>query len=142
MSSTYNVVKLRVNVRLIENSVKSHVGRVIVTNVIVQKSAPGMNLRTANMIRPSKPDDGVEASSSASVKAAATELESAAAVAAEAAEAADNLDITASADDCSIAELMLTERPGCLSRPRSTTPEGVQSEFVPFLHWPHSRGVA
>jgi hypothetical protein len=40
------VVKFIVKVRLIENKVKSHVGRVIDTNVINQKRRPGIHVRT------------------------------------------------------------------------------------------------
>ena len=49
---THKVVKFIVKVRLIEKSVKSHVGRVIVVNVINQKSRPGIMLSRSIIKRP------------------------------------------------------------------------------------------
>ena len=52
-SVTYSVVKFMVNVRLMENRVKSHVGRVIVVKVINQNSNPGIMLKKNSANRPS-----------------------------------------------------------------------------------------
>lgn len=46
LRSTHSVVKFIVKVKLIENSVNSHVGSVMVAKVISQKSAPGMMLKS------------------------------------------------------------------------------------------------
>jgi hypothetical protein len=46
---THNVVKFIVNVRLIENRVKSHVGKVMETKVISQYSIPGITFNMASM---------------------------------------------------------------------------------------------
>ena len=43
---TDSVVAFMVNVRLVEKSVKSHVGRVMLVNVTVQYSTAGISLRT------------------------------------------------------------------------------------------------
>lgn len=55
--SSYSVVKFMVNVRLMENRVKSHVGSVYET----QKRMVGSTLRIERMTRPRTPkvDDGV-----------------------------------------------------------------------------------
>ena len=46
---TYKVVKFMVNVKLVEKSVKSHVGRVIDRKVISQYSTPGITFNTTSM---------------------------------------------------------------------------------------------
>jgi hypothetical protein len=46
------VVKFIVKVKLMEKSVNSHVGRVMVAKVINQKSRPGMMLRRKRTDRP------------------------------------------------------------------------------------------
>jgi hypothetical protein len=46
------VVKFIVKVKLMEKSVNSHVGRVMVAKVINQKSMPGMMLRRKRTDRP------------------------------------------------------------------------------------------
>ena len=43
------------NVKVVENSVNSQVGRVIVVKVMIQYSRPGMTLRTASITRPKSP---------------------------------------------------------------------------------------
>lgn len=45
---TYSVVKFIVNVKLVENRAKSSVGKVIVVNVMIQISRPGMPLTNAS----------------------------------------------------------------------------------------------
>lgn len=57
----YKVVKFIVKVRLMENNVNSHVGKVIVVNVMNQYKAPGSTRRTLRMTRASRPkvEDGV-----------------------------------------------------------------------------------
>jgi hypothetical protein len=52
LRSTYSVVKFIVKVKLMENSVNSHVGRVMVAKVINQKSRPGMMLKSNRTDRP------------------------------------------------------------------------------------------
>lgn len=54
--STYSVVKFMVNVRLMEKSVKSHVGRVIVVNVMIQYRVPGSTRRTVRIARARNPN--------------------------------------------------------------------------------------
>jgi hypothetical protein len=51
---TYRVVKFIVNVRVVENSVKSHVGRVIVVNVMDQYKILGiaLNMKRISRLRP------------------------------------------------------------------------------------------
>jgi hypothetical protein len=51
---TYRVVKFIVNVRVVENSVKSHVGRVIVVNVMDQYKILGiaLNMKRIRRLRP------------------------------------------------------------------------------------------
>lgn len=51
---THSVVKFMVKVKLMENNVKSHVGRVMVAKVINQKRRPGMMLKTNRTDRPSE----------------------------------------------------------------------------------------
>jgi hypothetical protein len=46
LMNTYSVVKFMVTVRLVEKSVKSQVGTVMVRKVIIQKSMLGVTLRT------------------------------------------------------------------------------------------------
>ena len=54
---TYNVVKFIVKVKLVENSVKSHVGRVIDTNVTSQYRTLGITFTPTRRKRPSgKPE--------------------------------------------------------------------------------------
>ena len=48
------MVKFIVKVKLMEKSVNSHVGRVIVANVITQKSRPGTMLRRNRADRPNE----------------------------------------------------------------------------------------
>ena len=45
---TYSVVKFIVNVKLVENRANSTVGKVIVVNVMIQISKPGMPLAIAS----------------------------------------------------------------------------------------------
>lgn len=52
----YKVVKFMVKVRLMENSVNNHVGKVIVVNVMSQNKAPGIKV-TAPTIARLKPED-------------------------------------------------------------------------------------
>jgi hypothetical protein len=52
---TYRVVKFIVNVRLIENSVKSHVGRVMVQKVMAQYRMLGMTWKTKENTHPIHP---------------------------------------------------------------------------------------
>jgi hypothetical protein len=54
MSRTYIVVKFKVKVMLIEKKVNSHVGSVMVTNVIIQYKAPGITFSTASIMFPIK----------------------------------------------------------------------------------------
>jgi hypothetical protein len=65
---TYKVVKFIVNVRLMEKSVKSHVGRVMVVKVMIQYRVPGSTRRTVRMARARKPN--VEGVCSAAWRAA------------------------------------------------------------------------
>jgi predicted alternative tryptophan synthase beta-subunit len=51
----YNVVKFIVNVRLIEKSVKSHVGSVIVANVMIQYRILGIVWKTKENVQPTHP---------------------------------------------------------------------------------------
>lgn len=57
----YKVVKFIVKVRLMENSVNSHVGKVMVEKVMIQYRAPGKTLRMLRTTRASRPkvDEGV-----------------------------------------------------------------------------------
>ena len=48
----YSVVKFMVNVKLMENSVNNHVGKVMVVNVTSESSAPRMTLRQESRRRP------------------------------------------------------------------------------------------
>ena len=61
MQDAYRVVKFIVNVRVVEKRVNSHVGRVIVVNVIVQYSSPGMTRSTASITLPRMPNVEVDA---------------------------------------------------------------------------------
>jgi hypothetical protein len=54
LGCTHRVVKFMVKVKLMENSVKSHVGRVMVVKVISQKRRPGMILKMKSTDRPSE----------------------------------------------------------------------------------------
>lgn len=53
--ATYKVVKFIVKVKLIENKVKSHVGRVMVAKVMIQYSVPGSTVKTRSITRASRP---------------------------------------------------------------------------------------
>ena len=56
------MVKFIVNVKLMENKVKSHVGRVIEVKVIIHNKAPGRTVSTLSITRASRPrveDDSV-----------------------------------------------------------------------------------
>ena len=52
---THRVVKFMVKVKLVENSVKSHVGSVIVENVMSQYSTPGTTRKVNSIRRPEAP---------------------------------------------------------------------------------------
>ena len=52
LRSTHRVVKFIVKVKLMENSVNSHVGSVMVAKVISQKRMPGMKLKSDRTGRP------------------------------------------------------------------------------------------
>jgi len=54
--ATYKVVKFMVKVKDMEKRVNSHVGSVIVVKVIIQRSAPGINV-TREIRAPPKPDE-------------------------------------------------------------------------------------
>jgi hypothetical protein len=54
-SEAYSVVKFIVNVKLMENSVNSHVGSVIVVKVMSQYRAPGITLRMKRSSLPNRP---------------------------------------------------------------------------------------
>jgi hypothetical protein len=56
----YKVVKLRVNVRLVENRVNSHDGIVIVAKVPTQYSTIGINLRIVRTTLPKSPKVEIE----------------------------------------------------------------------------------
>lgn len=58
----YSVVKFMVKVKLMEKSVKSHVGRVMVVNVMIQYSSPGMTwiMKSSTWPREPKEDNGTE----------------------------------------------------------------------------------
>jgi hypothetical protein len=53
--SSYKVVKFIVNVRLIENNVNSHVGKVMVVTVIIQYRMLGITRKIARTTRPKRP---------------------------------------------------------------------------------------
>jgi hypothetical protein len=65
-------VKFIVNVKLIENSVNSHVGNVMVVKVMIQYKVPGSTPRTLRMTRARRPkvDEGVDGSTALTVTAA------------------------------------------------------------------------
>ena len=52
LRSTHRVVKFIVKVKLMENSVNSHVGSVMVAKVISQKRTPGMMVKSDRTGRP------------------------------------------------------------------------------------------
>lgn len=54
--AAYRVVKFMVKVKLMENSVKSHVGKVMVVKVMIQYRAPGRTLRMVRITRPRRPN--------------------------------------------------------------------------------------
>lgn len=70
--AAYKVVKFIVKVRLMENRVKSHVGRVMVVKVMIQYNAPGRTVMMRRMTRASRPrvEDSVVVSTVLTVAAA------------------------------------------------------------------------
>ena len=72
LRAAHRVVKFMVKVRLMENRVKSHVGRVIVVKVMIQYNAPGRTVRIRRITRASRPrvEDSVVVSKFLTVAAA------------------------------------------------------------------------
>ena len=91
-----------VNVNVVENSVNSHVVRVIVVNVIVQYRNPGMTRRTASITRPSRPKVK-EAGAASTDLMAGTELFSIPAVCARMAAELIVTDVVAAAESMVVA---------------------------------------